>query len=712
MRRLFPCVCVFLFLFVRVQGAAAQNSPAAPSAGSEAPDAPASSGAAEVEDTVYPVERQRVTPLSSNAVSALGAARLRARAEKLAQTSRWRRLLFITPGWFSRSKSVVDSDTFFFAPGGRVDPEAELEASLEAMFHAVDDFAAPDVHPQCRFPARFAFFKDTLGLDDAHLPKPHCAKFKTWFANTRGDGASLVFSSYYLNNPSSMFGHTFVRVHRTHAENTTASRGSPLLDWSVSFAAFPTTNNPLLYAVLGLAGGFPGRFSMMPHYVKAQEYNNHESRDLWEYDLAIGQEGVTRMLASLWEIGNEHIDYYYFDDNCAYILLALIEIARVDVDLTSNFYFWVTPSDTVRVVARVPGLVTNVSYRPSNMSRLLERWEALEGEEREFAVLFTKEPEAFPFDWGPLTSEAKARVLDVMLEYIDFEEKLALGKEPDSRWAPIREKVLRERAGTRVISRPLERKPEGERPDLGHSTNRIGVTGGLLGASGTAPSVPFGQLEWRPSLHDLLAPGVGYPPGMELDFWDMVLRYRAKSTKKTKIGAPENAPAKLTLHKFNLIEIISAQPSTGLLSPWSWRFRLGTEQRESCYGREKSCFLSGMALGAGLTVANHTRSVLAYVLPGVDLGYSDERDMTLFGALSASSGVILRPANQVRVGLRGNTVRRFGVNGAALSDWEARLDTAVSWSTNFETRVGAGYGARAAQKETLEASLSLFRYYE
>lgn len=669
-----------------------------PRTASGAQDAP------EVDDAVFPVARQRITHLSADVRVHLEEAKARAREQGLAESSRWRRLLFITPGWFSRTKSVVDSDTFFFSPKGRTRPAEELLASLEAMFHGVTDYAAADVHPQCRFPGRLSFFKQTLALREDLLPRPDCAKFKTWFSNTRGDGASLVFSSYYLNNPSSMFGHTFVRIHRLPGEGAAGARGSPLLDWSVSFAAFPTTKNPLLYAVLGLAGGFPGRFSMMPHYVKAQEYNNHESRDLWEYALDINEDGVSRMLESLWEIGNEHIDYYYFDDNCAYILLALIEIAREDVDLTSHFYFWVTPSDTVRVVARVPGLVKEVSYRPSNMSRLLERWEALRKEgldarERAFAVRFAKEPEAFPYDWGDLSAEAKARVFDVMLEHIDFEEKLALGKEPGSRWAPIRDRVLRARAELRVVSPPLARKPESERPDLGHSTNRVGLTGGFSSplSSSAHTGEPFGQFEWRPSLHDLLAPGVGYPPGMQLDFFDLVLRYQDE---------------KATIHSLDLIEIVSAQPSTGLLSPWSWRFRMGTQQRGACAGREGRCFVSGIDAGMGLTVADEARTVLAYALPGIDVGFSGERNMTFYGGPNAVAGVVLKPADPLRIGLRGQAVRRFGVQGQALTDWEVRTDAAVSLSTNLETRLGLSYGERAPQKETLEASLSLFLYYE
>ena len=47
------------------------------------------------------------------------------------------------------------------------------------------------------------------------------------------------------------------------------------------------TDNGLLFAVYGLIGRFPAGFSVMPYYLKVQEYTNMESRDLWEYRLRL-----------------------------------------------------------------------------------------------------------------------------------------------------------------------------------------------------------------------------------------------------------------------------------------------------------------------------------------------------------------------------------------------------------------------------------------
>jgi hypothetical protein len=186
---------------------------------------------------------------------------------------------------------------------------------------------------------------------------------------------------------------------------------------------------------------------------------------------------------------------------------------------------------------------------------------------------------------------------------------------------------------------------------------------------------------------------------MELDFWDMAVRWREDSRR-------------VTLHRLNLLDIVSPQPLSGLLRPVSWRFRLGTEQRERCHGRSGSCFLTGLSGGAGLALADHGRRALAFLLPGADVGSSQEKGASLFGGPSVTAGLVLRPSDPVRLGLRGRWVRRFGLGGAALFDWETRVDAAFAPSTNWEARVSAAYGSRALEREALEASLSVYRYYE
>src|SRR5512142_2968095 len=133
----------------------------------------------------------------------------RARAARLWQDPGWLRLGHYRPTRKGGYESEVDGSAFFRALRGKTDPRAELEATLRAFF---DDRPVADElsDAMCRYPARFAFLAGKLGVDLARLPPRRCPRFEAFLARIHPRSATLVFSSYYLNNPASAFGHTFL----------------------------------------------------------------------------------------------------------------------------------------------------------------------------------------------------------------------------------------------------------------------------------------------------------------------------------------------------------------------------------------------------------------------------------------------------------------------------------------------------------------------
>ena len=132
-----------------------------------------------------------------------------AELENLSDREGWRRLGHYRDTLISLDRSDVDGKEFFLAPNGKSDRHADLVATITAFFEPVDP-AHEDAHAICRFPARYEWLNEKLALS-RHLKKPDCPKLTQFLALTDVDSITYVYTSNFLKNPASMFGHTFMR---------------------------------------------------------------------------------------------------------------------------------------------------------------------------------------------------------------------------------------------------------------------------------------------------------------------------------------------------------------------------------------------------------------------------------------------------------------------------------------------------------------------
>ena len=86
-----------------------------------------------------------------------------------------------------------------------------------------------DKHPLCRFPARFHWLSQKLRLK---LPAVTCPAYQEWKDTLNAQGVSLIFPTAYLNSPSSMFGHTFLRIDQKGQTEQTR-----ILAYTIDYAA-------------------------------------------------------------------------------------------------------------------------------------------------------------------------------------------------------------------------------------------------------------------------------------------------------------------------------------------------------------------------------------------------------------------------------------------------------------------------------------------
>ena len=571
----------------------------------------------------------------------------------------WRRTA--QGGW----KSEVDGSEFFRALLGKTNPRAELEATLRGFFDArpvADELS----DAQCRFPARFAFLAGKLGADLSRLPPRRCPRFEAFLDRVRPRSVTFVFSSYYLNNPASAFGHTFLRLNKE--DRARDGKAYELLDYGVDYAATVDTRNAVLYALKGLLGFFRGNFSNYAYYYKVRQYADAESRDLWEYDLALEPGEVAMLAAHLWELGGTHFAYWYLDENCSYHILGALEAAAPRLSLLRHVgKAVVLPSDTVKAVFENPGLVRAVHYRPSIRTQFLSRAERLSRRSLSAIDRLAADPAA-PLPAG-LSLDEQAAALDAAVDHLDlrFMRDLVVGKAPEA--ARARQVLLERRSALAVVSPPLEVPPPHDRaPEKGHGSFRIGP-----GAGWSSKDGGLALLDLRLALHDLGDPPDGYPPLAQIEFLPTRLRL-----------APREEKAELD--ESWLVRVLSLNDLTRFDLRPSWRVRFGaaTVRDGGCSG----CLAGQAELGAGFTSAELLRVVDLYA--GVDAAVEWSPH------LSGTSG------KQVRAGLGpGGLLRlRLGKRAALLGDARWRFfpdaETDRAWDLRATLRLHLAPGVSVA----------------
>jgi hypothetical protein len=596
---------------------------------------------------------------------ALEAALERARDGGLARDKAWLRLGHYR-GRPGHHESEADGPAFFLAPHGKTDPESELLATIRAFFTPLTPAmegarSARERHPLCRFPARFFWLSRRLGLG-AGLPQPSCPELFDFVSRVHAQSAVLVFSAYYLNNPASAFGHTFLRLRRG------AAAGSDLLDYGVDFSADVDTTNAVFYAFKGLSGFFPGTFKRMPYYYKVREYNDYESRDLWEYDLALSPEALTTLVMHVWELGFTYFDYYYVTENCSYHILGLLEAADPDLDLLDRLRAPVIPADTVKALFANPHLVSGVNFRPSVRTQFRRRVRGFDGGKRDAVRTLAGRPAAvLPSDWSPQTH---SDVVDAALDYVDMRYGRALIQNASPAAADTRQALMRRRATLGVsqtdASVPL---PDDQRPERGHGSTRAGSA---LGS--TTKGEVFQSFDFRLALHDLADPGRGYPMLAGLEFLPTRLRWRMDQHR-------------LDLEDFAFARVTSLTPLDPFDLHLSWKASFGAMTRtDDCGG----CLAGRVLMGGGGAVA--LGPVLTLFLTGdVEALYAPSGGwgFPLRAGAGPAGGLLLR-AGAVTALATGDTLFYPGQRPAYL--WHARTVVRVPFRADY-----ALFGEGAAQ---------------
>lgn len=505
------------------------------------------------------------------------------RIEQVAQDAQWKRLLHYRKGAGGKWWSIADDANFFLSKDGWKDPVIEIKTALKAMGAPTQIEVLQNDHAQCRFPARYHWLKKQFPQWAAHTQDQTCPKYEAWITQMRPQSATLIFPAAYINSPSSMFGHTLLRIN-SELQND----GADVLAHSISYAAYmPDDVSAWQYTYGGLFGGHPGYMYEASYYDKIIEYSDIDNRDIWEYPIKLSKAELDMMLRHVWELQTVRFDYYFLDENCALRLLDILDIAKPGLNSAKGFTTHAIPVDTVRALQNT-GVLGEAVYRPARITKLKYQIKQMNAQQQKYVKVLSSDLSLSREDVAKRmaklpNAESRARVLDLAYQYLRY--KVDKGQ--------INPKPARKRSLAILSLRsklPLfdEVEPPAPLPsEQGHKTARVAVGLGEWGGE------PFVSAKLRPAFHDVLDNDAGYVQGAQIDFLSLDTRYYT-----------EFEQAKL--QSFKLIDIKALSARDTFFKPYSWEFDVGWKRVDE---RLKHRNRFGLTVAGGVTqqLGDYTR---------------------------------------------------------------------------------------------------------
>lgn len=480
------------------------------------------------------------------------------RAEVLPLSPDWLALVHYRPALFGGVKSTIDSPNFFLASDGKTNPAAELQATI-------DLFNGSDTTQKCLFPARYLFLKKN-GI--VKTPFPACPEYDSFKTDLKPQGITLLYTDAYMNNPASLFGHTLMRIDVPEGKTQLVAHG---MNYG---AVIPPDTNGVLFAILGLTGGYWGSFTVKPYYNVINMYNNIENRDIWEFHLNLTRQEIDFFVAHLWEVGQTQTRYFFFSENCSYLLMEILDAVRPDLKLADDFPAHAIPLDTLKAVMKRTNLIDSVNYRPSRQKRIESAYRRLSEAQREGLLRYweTEEPLSDVF-----SSKEKADILEVAYEYAQYKWEAEEIELSDYRRRSLQ--ILRARTALDIT--PNKAEIQTPSPMTAHDSKRLTL------AQGWERGEPFQEISYRPAYHSLSDKPEGLRPGSEINFLNGIVRFYLHQHK-------------LIFQHLDFVQLNSVSAQTALFHPISYRVNLNVH-REGKVDSKGSGYIGELSGGSGIT---------------------------------------------------------------------------------------------------------------
>ena len=338
-------------------------------------------------------------PQSINTVKSL------ATQQKLHTKKTWRQLIGIYSKHKFHNKSDIKSPSFFLSSEGHTNPKSELLATIDGYYSSISK--DENMHPKCQFPARYLWLKKYLNLDAYPSEMPNCSNYKKWTDINQIYSVQLMFVDGYLSNPASFHGHLLLKFN---------TKNATLLNTTTNYGAIIANDNPIIYIIKGVFGGYDATYTDQQFYRYNHNYSNIEQRDIWAYTLNLNNEQRQFLAAHNWELLGKKFSYYFFRDNCAYRIGRLLELVMPDPVVPQNIP-WTLPSQIIQNTTKSPNNVKEIDYIPSRETKFTQAYNMLSKGSKQVFHKIQSEQNFEHFANGTLNTKEKRSLLDAFIDY-------------------------------------------------------------------------------------------------------------------------------------------------------------------------------------------------------------------------------------------------------------------------------------------------------
>lgn len=498
---------------------------------------------------------------------------------KLAQHPTWRKLLHYED---KAKESVVLTEAFFLSPQGKVDPQAELTATINAYFTPWGE--KPDDQARCRFPARYYWLSKYLDLPDYQYRDDHCGRLEKWALFDSVKSVSVLLVSGYLGNPASTFGHAFLKFNTDSSDDKTG-----LFDLTLNYGAMvPEKEVVLLYVARGIFGGYKAGFSDKYFYTQDLVYSRTEFRDIWDYKLKLTDDQRRLLMLHVWEIIGNKFDYYFLDKNCAYRLAELLQLV-VEEDLVHTGKPWYLP---VELFYRLKA-ISAVTFVPSSQRILYHQLSLLSlNELKVFNAILKEGPSSLARHLAILGEERRLVVLDALLAYQQY-RLIAQEPNPSKLREEFKDQILLARLQLPAHERLSVKVKELPSPAKGARPMSFGVS-----VASRYQENPYLRLNWSPFKQEIV--GNNNLEGDELVVADLGVGFWEEEHKAF-------------IDQFDLVRILNINTlpvSIADESRLSWGLRIGSNRVDD-RGKDRYDGVASFGVGRALQFNDQ---VLGYLM--------------------------------------------------------------------------------------------------